>query len=338
MSLETFITAAFMVFVSIVGSAGNLLVILAILYKRRLRTIPNYFLFDLAVCDLLTASLAIPLRLVEGFQPGSIPCSIVISVTVLFDGLSRINIIFISIDRFVAVKFPFAYNVYITQITAAVSMASGWVIMAVFAILPVLGVGSAPTEILRKNNQGLCFFSTNLAKAYLLVFLIGFCLLPLLLATPINCFLLKASHRQMRVIHEQHINVESTIQAQTNSLEFSATTVTQAETGCQSNTARQQNRRKFILRQRKIAKMVVVLVGLFILLVLPITLIDLLAAFGQSSIPSVVAKIAVCMIYTNTTINVFVYAGFNGEFRRTFGQIIQAGRARFVSLFVFANC
>ena len=78
--------------------------------------------------------------------------------------------------------------------------------------------------------------------------------------------------------------------------------------------------------------MVVVLVGLFIVLVLPITLIDLLGAFEQSSVPPIVAKIAVCMIYTNATINVFVYAGFNGEFRRTFGQIIQAGRARFASL------
>ena len=71
MSPETFITTAFMVLVSVVGSAGNLLVILAIMYNRRLRTIPNYFLFNLAVCELLTASLAIPLRLVEGFQPGS---------------------------------------------------------------------------------------------------------------------------------------------------------------------------------------------------------------------------------------------------------------------------
>ena len=183
-------------------------------------------------------------------------------------------------DRFIAVKFPFAYNVYITQINAAVSIASGWVIMAVFAILPVLGVGSEPTEILR-NNQGLCFFSTNLAKAYLLVFLIGFFLPPLILVTPINCFLLKASHRQIRVIHEQHVNVESTIQAKTNSLEFSATTLTRAKTGCQSSIARQQNRRKFILRQRKIVKMVVILVGLFILLVLPITLIDILAALDS---------------------------------------------------------
>lgn len=330
MSPETVVTATFMMLVSVVGTVGNLLVILAILYKRRLRTIPNYFLFDLAVSDLLNVSLAVPLRLVEGFQPGSIPCRAVIAVTVLFDGLSRINVIFISIDRFIAVKFPFAYNVYMTQITVAVLITSGWIVMTAFAILPLWGVGSASTEILR-HNQGLCFFSTNLSKAYLLVFLIVFCLLPLILVTPINCFLLKASYRQMRVIRDQHLNLESTI-AGTNILEFSVSNVSVA--GYQPrNSVRQQNQpTAFLLRQRKVVRMVIVLVGLFIVLVFPITLIDLLGAFGQSSVPPIVAKIAVCMIYTNATINVFVYAGFNGEFRRTFGQILQAGRAQFASL------
>ena len=191
MSVETALTTAFMVLVSVVGTAGNALVILAILSKRRLRNIPNYFILDLAVCDLLTVSLSVPLRLVEGFQSGSVPCSVVIAVTILFDGLSRINIIFVSIDRLIAVKFPFAYKALMTPATVAIFITSGWIIMAIFALLPILGVGLAPAEFLRQN-QGLCFFSTNLSTAYLLVYLIGFCLLPLVLATPINCFLLKA--------------------------------------------------------------------------------------------------------------------------------------------------
>lgn len=333
MSPETAVTTVFMVLVSVVGTVGNVMVILAILYKRRLRTIANYFLLDLAVCDLLTTSVAVPLRLVEGFQPGSIPCSIVIAVTVLFDGLSRINIIFISIDRFIAVKFPFAYTVYMTHVTVAVLITSAWVVMTAFAILPVWGVGSASAEILR-SNQGLCFFSVNLSKAYLLVFLIVFCLFPVVLATPINCFLLKASRRQMKVIHDQHLHVESTIADETNSLDFSATNVSTVSVpeGSQPNTVRQRNHRTILLRQRRIVRMVVILVGLFTVLVLPITLIDLFVAFGQSSVPPMVAKIAVCMIYTNATINVFVYAGFNGEFRRTFGQIFHAAKARFARL------
>lgn len=323
MSVETALTTAFMVLVSVVGTAGNALVILAILYKRRLRNIPNYFILDLAVCDLLTVSLAVPLRLVEGFQPGSVPCSVVIAVTILFDGLSRINIIFISIDRLIAVKFPFAYNTRMTPVTVAIFITSGWIIMTLFAILPILGVGLAPAELLRQN-QGLCFFSTNLSTAYLLVFLIGFCLLPLVLVTPINCFLLKVSHRQMRVIHIQHMQLERTANA------YSQTASASSFGGSDQPSNAQEQNKTFALKQRRIVRMVITLVGLFVILVIPITIIDLMSAFGVSNAPPLVAKIAVCMIYTNATINVFVYAGFNGEFRRTFCEIFRAVKARVV--------
>ena len=324
MPAETIFITAFMVLVSIVGTVGNVLVISAILYKRSLRTINNYFLFNLAVCDLLTVSVAVPFRLVEGFQPGSIPCCIVIAVTVLFDGLSRINIILISTDRFIAVKFPLTYTLYMTPRIVAILIVIGWLVLAAFATLPILGVGSASPEVLR-HNQGLCFFSTNLSTPYLLVFLIVFCLLPVIVATPVNCFLLKASYRQMRVIQVQHLNVESA-PAETYSLDVHATNLSTAES-LSTSTIRQQNcRRKFQLRQRKVVRMVIVLVGLFIVLVLPITLIDILGVSGQSKVPPIAAKIAVCMIYTNSTINAFVYAGFNRDFRRTFVQLIQAGR------------
>ena len=326
MSVETALTTAFMVLVSIVGTAGNGLVILAILYKRRLRNIPNYFILDLAVCDLLTVSLSVPLRLVEGFQPGSVPCSVVIAVTILFDSLSRINIIFISIDRLIAVKLPFVYKARVTPATVTIFITSGWIIMAIFAILPILGVGSASVEFLRQN-EGLCFFSTNLSTAYLLVYLIGFCLLPLVLATPINCFLLKASHRQIRAIHIQHLQLESTANAYSHNASVSSF----GGSDQQGNV--QERSRTFVLKQRRIVRMVITLVGLFIMLVLPITIIDLMGAFGMSNVPPLVAKIAVCMIYTNATINVFVYAGFNGEFRRTFCEIFRSVKAQVVRLF-----
>lgn len=329
MPVETVITSTFMALVTVVGTIGNLLVICAILRNQRLReTISNYFVFNLAVSDLLTVSVAIPLRLVEGFQPASIPCSAVIAVTVLFDGLSRLNIIFISVDRFVAVKFPFEYISYMTSVIATALVITGWVVMTAFAILPLVGVGAAPPELLQQNH-GLCFFSTNLSTAYLLIFLIGFCLLPVLLSSLINLFLLKASHRQMRVIRVQFLTAEIP-----NNFTTSATNVKALEEGNNEPTVNTdlQNTdclRILQLRQRKVLRMVIVLVGLFFVFVLPITLIDLLGALGYSHVPPIVAKIAVCMIYTNAAINVFVYAGFNREFRKTFSQIIQAGRACF---------
>ena len=78
--------------------------------------------------------------------------------------------------------------------------------------------------------------------------------------------------------------------------------------------------------------MVITLVGLFTILVLPNTVIDLMSAFGESNVPPLVAKVAVCMIYANATINVFVYAGFNGELRRTFCEMFRSVKAQVVRL------
>ena len=319
-SVETVLTATFMVLVALVGALGNILVILAVLHKKSLRTIPNFFLFDLAVCDLFNASIAVPLRLAEVFMPQTIPCHIVIAVTILFDGLSRINIVFVSIDRFTAVRFPFIYDAYATKKTATVSIVCGWTIMTVFAILPVFGIGAAPSET-QLLKEGICFFSTNLSKEYLLIFLIVFCVMPLVLVTPINCFLLKASHRQMREVHTMQIAGENSL-------------VTVGEGGSSSvaeTTERdnQQRKRKLLAKQRRILRMILALIFFFIVLVAPITIIDLVSSFGVTNVPPIVAKIAVCMIYTNATINVFIYAGFNGEFRKAFFNLLREGKTRF---------
>ena len=64
--------------------------------------------------------------------------------------------------------------------------------------------------------------------------------------------------------------------------------------------------------------MVAVLVCLFLILVAPITTIDVIETLGNLSVPPYLSKTAVCLIYLNTAVNVFVYATFNGAFREAF--------------------
>jgi hypothetical protein len=52
---------------SIVGVIGNLLVCLAILTERRLQNRTNWFLFSLALADMLVSSLVIPLAVLKDF-------------------------------------------------------------------------------------------------------------------------------------------------------------------------------------------------------------------------------------------------------------------------------
>jgi 5-hydroxytryptamine receptor 2 len=54
-------------FFSIVGVIGNLLVCLAIATERRLQNRTNWFLFSLALADMLVSGLVIPLAVVKDF-------------------------------------------------------------------------------------------------------------------------------------------------------------------------------------------------------------------------------------------------------------------------------
>jgi hypothetical protein len=59
--------ALFLSFFSIVGVVGNLLVCLAIATERRLQSRTNWFLFSLALADMLVSGLVIPLAVVKDF-------------------------------------------------------------------------------------------------------------------------------------------------------------------------------------------------------------------------------------------------------------------------------
>jgi len=59
--------ALFLIFFSIIGIIGNLLVCLAIGTERRLHNRTNWFLFSLALADMLVSGVVIPLAIVKEF-------------------------------------------------------------------------------------------------------------------------------------------------------------------------------------------------------------------------------------------------------------------------------
>lgn len=59
--------ALLLLFFAIIGVVGNLLVCLAIATERRLQSRTNWFLFSLALADMLVSGLVIPLAVLKDF-------------------------------------------------------------------------------------------------------------------------------------------------------------------------------------------------------------------------------------------------------------------------------
>ncbi|XP_071948841.1 adenosine receptor A3-like [Antedon mediterranea] len=100
---------------------GNTIVIVTVYTKRGLRRLPsNIFISSLAVTDLLNGLIGLPLSIIGYILRRQflysvncaiwyfVPCVILIHVSVL-------HLIVITFDRFIAVKYPFRYHVWMSS-------------------------------------------------------------------------------------------------------------------------------------------------------------------------------------------------------------------------------
>ena len=64
----------FLPLLSVLGFIGNSLVCIAIYTDRRLHNVTNYFLFSLAIADLLVCALVMPISIIAEVRNGQFPC------------------------------------------------------------------------------------------------------------------------------------------------------------------------------------------------------------------------------------------------------------------------
>ncbi|XP_073831532.1 tyramine receptor II isoform X2 [Musca autumnalis] len=110
---KALVVAIFMLLI-LVTVVGNTLVILAVLTTRRLRTVTNCFVLNLAITDWLVGTCVMPpavmVYIVGSWRFGWILCDIWISLDVLLCTASICSLCAISLDRYLAVTQPLTYS------------------------------------------------------------------------------------------------------------------------------------------------------------------------------------------------------------------------------------
>lgn len=123
---------AFLSLFSFATVFGNSLVILAVIRERYLHTATNYFVTSLAVADCLVGLVVMPFSalyevLDNTWFFGTDWCDIWRSLDVLFSTASILNLCVISLDRYWAITDPFSYPMRMTRKRAAALIAAVWV-------------------------------------------------------------------------------------------------------------------------------------------------------------------------------------------------------------------
>ncbi|EDW54851.1 GM10765 [Drosophila sechellia] len=135
----------FVVFFIFAGGLGNILVCLAVALDRKLQNVTNYFLFSLAIADLLVSLFVMPMGAIPaflGYWPlGFTWCNIYVTCDVLACSSSILHMCFISLGRYMGIRNPLGSRHRSTKRLTGIKIAIVWVMaMMVSSSITVLGL------------------------------------------------------------------------------------------------------------------------------------------------------------------------------------------------------
>lgn len=132
----------------LVAIVGNILVILSVVCNKHLQTVTNFFIVNLAIADLLLSIIVLPfsasLEVLGCWVFGRVFCNIWAAVDVLCCTASILSLCIISIDRYIGVKHCLKYPSIMTERKAGIILVLVWVSSTVISVGPLLGWKEPP--------------------------------------------------------------------------------------------------------------------------------------------------------------------------------------------------
>ncbi|XP_047463555.1 alpha-1A adrenergic receptor-like [Mugil cephalus] len=306
---------------------GNILVILAVVCNRHLRVPTNYFIINLAIADLLLGTTVLPvsatLEVLDYWVFGRIFCDIWAAVDVLCCTASIMSLCVISIDRYIGVRYPLQYPAIVTERRALLAMLAVWILSIVISIGPLLGWKQAPSQ-----DDTVCLITEE--PFYALFSSLGSFYIPLAVILAMYCRVYVVAKRTTRnleagVMRErQQDSNELTLRIHCrNQQVHELSPVSNAAGGGASRSALAVKLLKFS-REKKAAKTLGVVVGMFILCWLPFFLALPIGSFNSSlRPPETFFKVIFWLGYFNSCLNPIIYPCYSREFKQAFLRILR---------------
>ncbi|KAM4709550.1 alpha-1D adrenergic receptor [Discoglossus pictus] len=323
LDLQALSVGCFLAVFILFAIVGNIMVILSVACNRQLQTVTNYFIINLAIADLLLSTTVLPFSAtleVLGFWAfGRIFCDIWAAVDVLCCTASIMSLCIISIDRYVGVKYSLKYPTIMTEKKAVIILILLWVSSMVISIGPLLGWKEPPPpddrdcSITEEPGYALfsSLFSFYLPLLVILVMYFRVYIVARRTTKSLEAGVKKERNKSMEVVLRIHCR---------SVMEDSNTNSRNKHTFRSSLSVRLL---KFS-REKKAAKTLAIVVGVFILCWLPFFLILPLGSFFPSLKPSEsVFKVIFWLGYFNSCVNPIIYPCSSKEFKRAFIRLLR---------------
>ena len=326
--------------VAVIGIVGNLLTIISIILNKRLKSIPNVYICNLAIADLIVCAVIAPFSAyMFTVDPSSVSpqiCTFIGALTAGLLGKTMFGLTAIAVNRFILlVKGGKIYNKIYSRYSVTVSVCLLW-ILPVLIILPGLfGFG----QFGYNSMLGACIFISHDLMTYIYVqtILHGVCVGPCVIITTLcYAFIIVHFRKTQRRIRESvyqpplsdcnAAKVKDTEQCSgsNHTDEKNKAYEDDASSSGPSNNNSSRISHNRIRKRTKASRRVVMnlctvfTVFLFCwLLIVSIFTIDI-----HNQLPASVSHIFYSIAVSNSCLNVFIYAGMNSAFRSSYVNIL----------------
>ncbi|XP_071051505.1 dopamine receptor 2 isoform X2 [Onthophagus taurus] len=337
---------------------GNMLVIMAVVRERYLHTPTNYFITSLAVADCLVGLVVMPFSaLYEVLEHtwffGNDWCDIWRCLDVLFSTASILNLCVISLDRYWAITDPITYPMRMTKIRSALLIAAVWVCSSAISFPAIAWWRAVRTDPIPDwkcpftEHLGYLIFSSTISF-YLPLFVMVFTYYRIYRAAVAQTRSLRLGTKQVLLgageleltlrIHRgggtsckipptpDTRNLYSTQEdepltaLQNNGLARVAST----RLGPHSKNFSLSRKLAKFAKEKKAAKTLGIVMGVFIVCWLPFFVVNLLSGFCLQCIwhEEIVLAVVTWLGWINSSMNPVIYACWSRDFRRAFLRIL----------------
>ncbi|XKL66431.1 hypothetical protein PGB90_009851 [Kerria lacca] len=352
---EKILLGTVLILFSVVTIFGNLLVIIAVIRERYLHSATNYFVMSLALADCLVGLVVMPFStlyemLERNWIFGINWCDIWRSLDVLFSTASILNLCVISLDRYWAITDPFTYPMKMSRKRAYYLIGVVWFCSSLISFPAILWWRRVRTEIPNyqcpfTDNLGYLIFS-SLISFYLPLVVMVFTYYKIYRAAVFQTRSLKAGSKQVGSSGDSGLTLRihrggterqpcaAALQLNRSSNQLnnsfnsyngglsrqpSATSgnrIAQSKS-LHKNFSLSRKLSKFA-KEKKAAKTLGIVMGVFIICWLPFFVLNLLSGFCVNCVwnEELTTSVATWLGWINSGMNPFIYACWSKDFRR----------------------
>lgn len=325
---------------------GNVLIMVSVAKEQYLHTVTNYFIASLATADCLVGAVVMPFSAIHEIMDkywifGQDLCDVWHSIDVLASTASILNLCVISLDRYWAITDPISYPCRMTQARATTLIAVVWVCSALISF-PAIAWWRAVTKLPPAAFQ--CAFTDDVG--YLVFSSTVSFYAPLMVMVFTYYRIYRAAAEQTRNLKLGCKQVQSSNGDESVTLRIHRGGMLQAANNCKSvfSTSNEpfdrnhvsgasRNVKNFSLsrklaklaKERKAAKTLAIVMGVFILCWLPFFVTNILMGIcGEACVmqPDLVISTVTWLGWINSGMNPVIYACWSRDFRRAFANVL----------------